>query len=277
MWQSESQDSIASLFEQASDYLIVFEQNFEVNYYTLLKFSTDNDPLLTTFSNQYELLLNFLGLVFSFALADMTIDIDDYPVLGPLVKKMKDSKPHINYCIDSLRLFLAGTQPQDIPPFVEENSPPTLQNHITSMAPLDHPTIKAEPNISLPTNLNPITPVAPQHHPTIKVEPNNSLPIPQSPSIQPDPLCPIDIEDSIDIDSPPMDIETLYDPDMDNSATSNDHDTDSHYDSSDSDYSDFEDLEGDFLEARERERGFHLTYGNIWRHIPSSIPIDPFG
>ena len=54
---AQSQDNIASLFEQVSDYLIVFEQDFEVNYYTLLKFSTDMDPLLTTFGNQYELLL----------------------------------------------------------------------------------------------------------------------------------------------------------------------------------------------------------------------------
>ena len=35
---TQGQDNIASLFEQVSDYLIVFEQDFEVNYYTLLKF-----------------------------------------------------------------------------------------------------------------------------------------------------------------------------------------------------------------------------------------------
>ena len=120
---AQSQDHIASLFEQASDYLIVFEQDFEVNYYTLLKFSIDQDPLLTTFSNQYELLLNFVGLVFGRALAEMAIDIDDYPVLEPLVKKMKDSQRHTDYCIASLRLFLVGTHPQDIPPFIEDNSP----------------------------------------------------------------------------------------------------------------------------------------------------------
>ena len=45
-------------------------------------------------------------------------------------------------------------------------------------------------------------------------------------------------------------------------TTSSDNETDSNYDPSDSDYSDSEDIEGDFLEARER------AFGNIWKHIP---------
>ena len=261
---AQSQDNIASLFEQASDYLIVFEQDFEVNYYTLLKFSTDQDPLLATFSNQYELLLKFVGLVFSFALADMAINIDDYPVLEPLVKKMKVSKKHTDYCLDSLRLFMAGTHPQDIPPFVEDDSLPTSQNNITPVASQDHPTIKVELDNSLPTLQNPSTPVALQEKPTIKVELDNSPLIPQNPTT-PKPNVTINIKAVIDIDSQPMEIETLYDPDMDNS------DTDSNYDSSDSDYSDFEDLEGDFLEARAR------AYSNIFKHIPPVRHIDPFG
>ena len=73
------------------------------------------------------------------------------------------------------------------------------------------------------------------------------------------------------MDSQPMEIETLYDPDMDTSDTSSDNETDSNYDPSDSDYSDFEDIEGDFLEARER------AFGNIWKHIPPRRHIDPFG
>ena len=160
---AQSQDNIASLFEQVSDYLIVFEQDFEVNYYTLLKFSTDMDPLLTTFGNQYELLLKFVGLVFSLGLADMTVDIDDYPVLEPLVKKMKDSEKHTDYCLDSLRLFMAGTHPQDIPPFVGNNSCLTPKNPNTTVAPQDHPNIKAELDNSLPTS-------------NIKAELDNSLP-----------------------------------------------------------------------------------------------------
>ena len=135
-------------------------------------------------------------------------------------------------------------------PIISENNYPTY--------------IKAEINDNSPSTS--------QDLPTIKAEHHNSFLALQSPSTPPypsnptalfDPSCPIDIEDAIDIDSPPMDIETLYDPIMDNSDTSNDHDTDSNYDSSDSDYSDFEDFEGDFLEARARERGFNLTYGNI--------------
>ena len=296
---SQSQDNIASLFEQVSDYLIVFEQDFEVNYYTLLKFSTDMDPLLTTFGNQYELLLKFVGLVFSLALADMTIDIDDYPVLEPLVKKMKDSEKHTDYCLDSLRLFMAGTHPQDIPPFVENNSCLTPKNPNTTVAPQDHPTIKAELDNSLPTsnikgeldNSLPTSNIKAELDnslptsnikgeldnslPTsnIKVEFDNSSLAPQSstsPFVPQRPNTTIDIKAEIDMDFQPMAIETLYDPDMDISDTSSDNETDSNYDHSDSDYSDFEDIKGDFLEARER------AYSNIWKHIPPRRHIDPF-
>ena len=175
--------------------------------------------------------LGYVSIVFAFALESNT-DIDDYPVIRTLLLLMKGPMEKLNYALNSLEHFLARTQPMvNTCPPVDNNSPP------------------------------------------IKAEVDNSLPIPQSPSTPPnnltallDPSCPIDIEDAIDIVSPPIDIEPLYDPDMDNSNTSNDHDTDSNYDPSDSDYSDFENLEGDFIEARERERGFNLTYGNIWTH-----------
>ena len=72
-----------------------------------------------------------------------------------------------------------------------------------------------------------------------------------------------------------MEIETLYDPDMDTSNISSGNETDSNYDPSDLGYSDFDDIEGDFLEARERE--YLLAYGNIWKHIPPRRHIDPFG
>ena len=271
------------------------------------------DPLLTTFGNQYELLLKFVGLVFSLALADMTIDIDDYPVLEPLVKKMQDSKKHTDYCLDSLRLFMAGTHPQDIPPFVENNSCLTPKNPSTTVAPQDHPTItaeldnslptsnikaeldnslptsnikaeldnslptsniKAELDNSLPTSPNPSTPVVPQDYPNIKVEFDNNSLVPQSftiPVVPQSPNTTVSIKAEIDMDSQPMEIETLYDPDMDTSGTSSDNEIDSNYDSSDSDFSDFEDIEGDFLEARER------AFGNIWKHIPPRRHIDPFG
>ena len=261
---AQSQDNIASLFEQVSDYLIVFEQDFEVNYYTLLKFSTDLDPLLTTFGNQYELLLKFVGLVFSLALADMTIDIDDYPVLEPLVKKMKDSKKYTDYCLDSLKFFMAGTHPQDIPLFVEDNSCPTLQNPSIPVVPQDHPTIKADPDNSLPTS-------------NIKAE-FNSCPLPSQDPTTSIPNTTINIKAEVDTDSEPMAKYTLYDPDMDTSDTSSDNDTDSNYDPDESDYSDFDDPEGDFLEARERERrAYLLAHDNIWKHIPPARHMDPLG
>ena len=265
-----------------------------------MKFSTDLDPLLTTFGNQYELLLKFVGLVFSLALADMTIDIDNYPVLEPLVKKMKDSKKHTDYYLDSLKLFMASTHPQDIPPFVEDNNPLTPQNPSTPVAPQDHPPIKAELDNSLPTSNIKAEPDNSPPTSNIKAELNNSLPnsnikvefdnsLPTSkikaevdnssltPQSSTSPVAPqrpnttINIKAEIDMDSQPMEIETLYDPDMDTSDTSSDNETDSNYDPSDSDCSDFEDIEGDFLEARER------AFGNIWKHIPPRRYIDPFG
>ena len=82
----------------------------------------------------------------------------------------------------------------------------------------------------------------------------------------------------MDIDSQPMEIETLYDPDMDTSDTSSDNDSDFNYDPDESDYSNFDDPEGDFLEARERERrAYLLAYGNIWKYIPPARHMDPFG
>ena len=304
---AQSQENLANLFEQASDYLIVFKQDFEANSSTLLKFLTDLtdlEPLLTTFRNQYELLLKFVGLVFSFALADMTIDIDDYPVLEPLVWKMKGSKKHTDYCLDSLRLFMAGTHPQHIPPFIEDNSPPTPQNPSTPVAPQDHPTIKTEDDNSPPILQNPNTPVNPQDHITIKTELDNSAHTPQNsntlvvpqdyltikteldngslmpqdpnnPASLPNPDVTISIKAAVDTDSQPMAIETLYDLDMDSLETPYDHDIDSNYDSYESDYSDFEDLEGEFLEVRERK--FLLIYGTSWKHIPPTRYIEPFG
>ena len=233
---------------------------------------------MTTFKNQYELLLKFIGLVFSFALADMTIDIDDYPVLEPLVWKMKSSKQHTDYCLDSLRLFMAGTHPQDIPPFIEDNSPPTPQNLNTPVVPQDHLTIKTELDYSPPIHQNLSTTVVPQDHLTIKTA-LDSAPLmhqdPNTPTALPSPNVTIKIKAEVDTDSQPMAIETLYNIDMDSSETPYDHDSDSNYDSYESDCSDFEDLEGEFLEVRERK--FLLTYGNSWKHIPPRRYIEPFG
>ena len=71
--------TLTGLLEQASDHTRVFQQNFEANYYTLLKFSPstlDNTLTMTNLFKGYELYLNFVGLTFAFAL-DLDIDKDD--------------------------------------------------------------------------------------------------------------------------------------------------------------------------------------------------------
>ena len=119
--------------------------------------------------------------------------------------------------------------------------------------------------------------MAPQHYPTIKAEFNNS-PLPSQDPTTSIPNTIINIKAEVDTDSEPMEIDTLYHPDMDTSDTSSDNDTDSNYDPDESDYSDFNDPEGDFLEARERERrAYLLAYGNIWKHIPPARHMDPLG
>ena len=122
--------------------------------------------------------------------------------------------------------------------------------------------------------INDNSPITSQDPPTFKAELDNSLLISQNPTSSvtlPSPNSTINIKAKVDIDSQPLKIETLYHPDMDNSSTG------SNYDSNDLDYSDFEDFGEDFLEAREREGEFLLTYGNIWKHIPPRRCRDPFG
>ena len=120
---------------------------------------------------------------------------------------------------------------------------------------LEHFLVRTQPIV------NTFPPVDNNSPPTIKADPitlNDPLNLP-SPNES------INIKAEVDIGSQTMEVETPFDPDMDSS------DTDSNYASSDSDYSDFEDLEGDFLEARAR------AYSNIFKHIPPVRHIDPFG
>ena len=261
------QDTLESLLEQASTCTIIFQQDFEVNYYTLLKVDpSEHDISLNALASSYELLLGYVGIVFAFAL-ESNIDIDDYPVLRTLLPLMKGPNEKLSYALNSLEHFLARTQPiENTLTSVDNNSPPTIkaevdnspltpQNSSAPVAPQDHPTIKAEPDNSLPASQNPSTPIVPQDYPTIKTELDNTA---------------VKIKTETDMDSQSMEIETPYDS-MDTSDTNSDNETDSNYDPSGSDYSDFEDIEGDFLEARER------AFGNIWKHIPLRRHIDPFG
>ena len=266
------QDTLESLLEQASTHTIIFQQDFEVNYYTLLKVDpSEHDISLTALASSYELLLSYVGIVFAFAL-ESNIDIDDYPVLRTLLPLVKGPNEKLNYSLNSLEHFLARTQPientltpvdNNSPPTIKaevDNSPLTPQNPSAPVAPQVHPTIKAELDNSLPASANPSTPIALQDHPTIKTELDNTA---------------IKIKTETDMDFQSMEKETLYDSHMDTSDTNSDNETDSNYDPSNSDYSDLEDIEGDFLEARERE--YLLKYGKIWKHIPPRRHIDPFG
>ena len=103
--------TLTGLLEQVSDHTIVYQQNFEVNYYTLLKFSPSTlDNTLTNLSKGYELYQNFVGLAFAFSL-DLDIDKDDYPVLRPLMFPLSESEEKLASCYHRLQHFLVITQP----------------------------------------------------------------------------------------------------------------------------------------------------------------------
>ena len=104
--------TLTGLLEQASSHIMLFQQNFEVNYNTLLKFAPSSlDNLLTMFSTLYEFNLNFVGLAFLLAL-DWTQDFDkdDYPALRPLIYPLLDEDKFL-YCNAQLKQFLATNIP----------------------------------------------------------------------------------------------------------------------------------------------------------------------
>ena len=106
-------NTLTGLLEQASNHTLVFQQNFEVYYYTLLKFSPstlDSVATITNLFKDYEWYLNFVGLTFSFAL-NLDIDKDDYPVLRTLMLPLRESEEKLASCYNSLQQFLLVTQP----------------------------------------------------------------------------------------------------------------------------------------------------------------------
>ena len=141
--------TFTGLLEQASDHTIVFQQNFEVNYYTLLKFSPstlDSTLTRTNLLNDYEWYLNFVGLTFAFALV-LDIDQDDYPVLRNLMSPLRDSVEKLASCYNNLQYFLVLTQPSTTGTITtqieiedqatQDNAPPTPSD--TSSHPVVHP------------------------------------------------------------------------------------------------------------------------------------------
>ena len=106
-------NTLTGFLEQASDHTIVFQQSFEVNFLTFLKFSPptlDSILTMTNLSKEYERYLNFVGLTFAFTL-DLGIDQDDYPVLRTLMSPLRDSVEKLASCYKSIQHFLVLTQP----------------------------------------------------------------------------------------------------------------------------------------------------------------------
>ena len=142
-------NTLTGLLEQASNHTIVFQQNFEVYYYTLLKFSPstlDSVATITNLFKDYEWCLNFVGLTFAFAL-NLDIDEDDYPVLRTLMLPLKESEEKLASCYNSLQQFLLVTQPSTTgtmttqieteDPATQDNAPPTPSD--TPRHPVAHP------------------------------------------------------------------------------------------------------------------------------------------
>ena len=104
--------TLTGLLEQASSHIMLFQQNFEVNYNTLLKFAPSPlDNKLTVLSTLYEYYLNFVGLAFILALNwTQDFDKDDYPALRPLIYPLLDEDKFL-YCNAQLKQFLATNIP----------------------------------------------------------------------------------------------------------------------------------------------------------------------
>ena len=98
--------TLTGLLEQASSHIMLFHQNFEVNYNTLLKFAPSPlDNKLTVLSTLYEYYLNFVGLAFILALNwTQDFDKDDYPALRPLIYLLLDEDKFL-YCNAQLNNF----------------------------------------------------------------------------------------------------------------------------------------------------------------------------
>ena len=142
-------NTLTGLLEQVSNHTIVFQQNFEVNYYTLLKFSPstlDSAVTITNLFKDYEWYLNFVGLTFAFAL-NLDIDKDDYPVLRTLMLPLRESEEKLASCYNILQQFLFVTQPSTTgtmttqieteDPATQDNAPPTPSD--TPRHPVAHP------------------------------------------------------------------------------------------------------------------------------------------
>ena len=155
--------TLTGLLEQASDHTIVFQQDFEVNYYTLLKFSPstlDSTLTMNKLLKHYEWYLDFVGLTFAFALV-LDIDQDDYPVLRNLMFPLRDYVERLASCYDALQHFLVATQPSATGTMTvqieteeqatQDNAPPTPSD--IPRHPVTHP--HSEPDFEHDPELDP--------------------------------------------------------------------------------------------------------------------------
>ena len=112
--------TLTGLLEQASSHIMLFQQNFEVNYNISLKFAPSPlDNKLTVLSTLYEYYLNFVGLAFILALNwTQDFDKDDYPALRPLIYPLLD-EDKLLHCYAQLKQFLAT----NIPPYQIKTEP----------------------------------------------------------------------------------------------------------------------------------------------------------
>ena len=169
--------TLTGLLQQASDHTIVFQQDFEVNYYTLLKFSPstlDSTLTMNKLLKDYEWYLDFVGLTFVFALV-LDIDHDDYPALRNLMLPLRDSEERLASCYDNLQHFLVATQPSTTGTMTvqikteeqvtQDNAPPTpcdIPRH-----PVTHP--HSEPDFEHDPELDP------EDHNTLAIESTDTL------------------------------------------------------------------------------------------------------
>ena len=262
--------TLTSLLEQASDLTMWFQQDFEVNYMTLLKFPPSPvDHQLTQFSQLYEMFLDFVRLTFTFTLS-LDIDEDDYPFLRDLAHSMDKSR--VELVLRKLHEILDLTQSH-----TSENL--TTQTE-TETKPEPKTETKTEPQDNDPTPAID-TPKDPMVYPDSELdseldadfdfEPGNQYYFNMSQDIEPTetPSDPIETNDNVppplDNSSPSNAPDTNGLPNFDdesNIATDSDFDIDS-----DSDLdSSFEDLEGTFLAICEA----------VQKQIPPRRPLPLF-
>ena len=164
--------TLTGLLEQASSHIMLFQQNFEVNYNTLLKFAPSPlDNKLTVLSALYEYYLNFVGLAFILALnRTQDFDKDDYPALRPLIYPLLDEDKFL-YCNAQLKQFLAiniplfqtktepkpkietGDQGIDIPDqtlATQDNTPPPPTETVNQGIDIPDQTLATQDNAPLP-------------------------------------------------------------------------------------------------------------------------------